>query len=117
MPRRVDQVEAIVAAVHGLIGQAHRLALDRDAAFPFDIHAVQNLVFEIAVRDDIGNLDQSIRKGRFTMIDMGDDAEIANMFHSWDHSGLSSADRQRSSAPAAQQTFFVLSGRYANGRF
>jgi hypothetical protein len=36
-----------VPAVFGLVGQANGLALDGDAALPFDIHGVQDLIFEI----------------------------------------------------------------------
>ena len=61
--RGVDEIQKIGSAVFGGIGQADRLALDGDAAFPFDIHGVENLVLEIPVGDDVRELGSDGRKG------------------------------------------------------
>ena len=81
MPRRVDQVKGVKLAVGGGIGQADGLAFDGDAPFAFDIHVVQDLIFEITIRDNMGGLDQAIGEGGLAVIDMGDDTEIANLVH------------------------------------
>ena len=51
MARRVNQVELILLAVVGRVVHAHGLALDRNAALSFDIHAVEQLLGHIALRD------------------------------------------------------------------
>ncbi|VTR65980.1 hypothetical protein DESC_40011 [Desulfosarcina cetonica] len=79
--RRVDQVEVVGLAILGLVWQTNGLALDRDAALPFDIHAVQNLILEIAVANNFTRLDQPVRQGRLAVIDMGDNAEVSYVFH------------------------------------
>jgi hypothetical protein len=79
--RGVDEVEGIFAAVRRLVGQAHRLALDGDAPFPLDVHGIEDLVLEIPFRHDVGGLDEPVGEGRFAVVDMGDDAEISDMFH------------------------------------
>jgi len=51
------------------------------APFPLDIHIVEELVLEFAIGDQIAFLDHPVGKGRFAMINMGYDAEVAYMFH------------------------------------
>jgi two-component system cell cycle response regulator len=60
------------------------LAFDGDPALALDIHGVEDLVLEIPVRDDLGGLDHAVRQGRLAVIDMGDNTEIANIFHDID---------------------------------
>ncbi len=79
--RGVDQIQVVAPAILGLVGQADCLALDGDAPFALDIHGVQDLILEIPGRHDVRGLDQAIREGRFPVIDMGDDAEVANKVH------------------------------------
>ncbi|MPN39612.1 hypothetical protein SDC9_187140 [bioreactor metagenome] len=80
MAWRVDKVKHITLAVRMRIKHAHGRGLNGNAAFPFDIHGVQELVFHVPKGHGIGELHHPIRKGRFSVIDMGDDAEIANQF-------------------------------------
>lgn len=77
----VDQIERVVFPIAGLIGQADGLAFDRDAPFSFDLHGVQDLILKIAVQHDMRRLDQAVGQGGFPVINMGDDAEISDMFH------------------------------------
>ena len=74
----VDEVEDVVAAVLGAIGQAHRLGLDGDAALALDVHAVEVLGTHLAGIDHAGELQHPVGKGRLAVVDMGDDAEIAD---------------------------------------
>ena len=58
---------------------AHRLALDRDAAFALDVHTIEVLVAHLARLDDAGQLEHAVRERRLPMIDMGDDAEVTDL--------------------------------------
>ena len=69
-------------AVVGGVGQADGVALDGDAPLPFDVHGVQDLVAELAVLHHAGPLDEAVRQGGLAVVDMGDDAEVADVGHS-----------------------------------
>ena len=71
MPRSVDQIQHISFTILCNIVQANRLGLDRDAAFTFQLHLVEQLVFHLAGGNRTGNLDQAISQCRFAMINMG----------------------------------------------
>ena len=75
------EVQGVVAAVLGLVGKGDRLALDGDPPLPLDIHVVEDLVLKIPVIDDAGVLDQAVGQRRLPVVDMGDDAEIADIVH------------------------------------
>ena len=79
MAGRVHQIEDIGLAVLGLVVQAHGLGLDGDAALALDIHGIEHLVLHLAVGQPARDLDQPVGQGRFAMVDMGDDGEIADM--------------------------------------
>jgi hypothetical protein len=55
------------------------LGLNCDSAFAFDIHAVQILRAHIALLNDFCDSKHAIGQCGFTVIDMGDDAEIAKL--------------------------------------
>ncbi len=79
MARGVHQVELVFDPVIGLVQQAHGLRLDRDAAFTLDIHAVEHLRAHLAFVQPAAGLDQTVGKGGFAMVDMGDDGKVADM--------------------------------------
>jgi hypothetical protein len=74
----VDQVEFIGQAVAGLVGEAHALRLDGDAAFLFQVHGVEDLLGHLAGGEAAGGLDQPVGQGGFPVVDMGDDREVAD---------------------------------------
>jgi hypothetical protein len=74
----VDQVELVLLAVLGLVDEGHGVALDGDAALALDVHRVENLIAELAVFDPTTALDQAIGQRGLAVVDVGDDAEIAN---------------------------------------
>ena len=78
-PRPIHEVELIGLAVVGLIGQAHGLRLDGDAALALDVHAVEHLLLHLAHRQAAAMLDKPIGQGRFTVVDMSDDGEVADV--------------------------------------
>ena len=79
----VDQVEHVGLAVLGLIGQAHRLRLDRDAALALQLHRVEHLVGHISKRHHARGLQQAICQRGLAVVDVRDNAEIANVFHTF----------------------------------
>ena len=81
VPRRVDQIQLVFLTVGGCVGKRDRFALDRDAAFAFDVHRVENLVVKFALRHTTTGLDQPIGQRRLAVIDVGDNAEVTNVFH------------------------------------
>jgi hypothetical protein len=46
----------------------------------FDIHAVKNLV-AVEFTDGAGDFEHSIGEGGFSVVDMGDDAEVTDLLH------------------------------------
>ena len=56
------------------------MALDGDAALFFEIHIIEHLT--LGHLDGIGELKQTVGKGRLTMVDVCNDAEVSDMFHS-----------------------------------
>ena len=78
VPGRVDEVELVA-----LPGDAHGLGLDRDAAFPLELHRVENLFAHLARRDGVGQLEDAIGERRLAVVDVRDDREVADaaLFH------------------------------------
>ena len=79
MPGGVDQVQHESLPIPRHIIESHGLRLDGDAAFPFQLHLVQQLVLHLAGGHRAGDLDQTVGERRFAMIDMGNDRKIANV--------------------------------------
>ena len=77
----VDEIELVEGAVLRPIVEAHRVALDGDAALALDIHVVEHLVAEAAFLHRPARLDQSIRERRLAVVDVRDDAEVADLVH------------------------------------
>jgi len=61
--------------------QGRRLGLDGNAALALDLHGVEHLRRHFAIRQSAAALDQAIGQGRFAVIDVGNDGEVANMLH------------------------------------
>jgi hypothetical protein len=78
VPGRVDQVQDVVLAVARLVGQAHGLRLDGDAALALQVHLVEVLGAHLALADGVGEIDQPVGEGRLAVVDVRDDAEVAH---------------------------------------
>ena len=76
--RGVDEVEHVGLAVE-LVLHLYGVALDGDAALALEVHIVEHLPF--GDLDGVGELKQTVGKRRLAVIDVGDDAEVAYMFH------------------------------------
>jgi hypothetical protein len=64
------------------IGKGDGIAFDGNAAFPLNIHIVQNLILKISFVTDAGKLNQAVGKRGFAVVNMSNDAEVSNIFHS-----------------------------------
>ena len=79
MARGVDQVEHVVLAVRGAVVHADRLQLDGDAALALQVHRVEDLVVHLALRVTAPvSFEQPVGQGGFAVVDVGDDAEVAD---------------------------------------
>src|SRR6476646_475623 len=78
MARRIDQVELVRHAVARRVAHPHGVQLDRDAALALEIHGVQELLPHLPLLDGPRGLDETVRKGRLAVIDVGYDAEVAD---------------------------------------
>ena len=76
--RRVDQVQLDLLTGGRRVLHAHRARLDRDPLLALQRHAVEQLRRHIARVDRPGHLEQAIRQRRLAVVDMRDDAEIAD---------------------------------------
>ena len=65
-------------AVLRRVGDRDGLALDRDAALPLDVHVVQDLVVELPFGDQTRALDEPVGERRLAVVDVRDDAEVAD---------------------------------------
>ena len=70
----VDEVERVSFVLH-----ANRLELDGDPAFLLELHGIENLSRHVSFFDGTSNLKKSIRKGRFAMVDVRNNAKISNV--------------------------------------
>src|SRR5690242_967191 len=78
MTRSINQVQDIGAAISGHVVEAHGTRLDRDAALALKLHRIEKLLLEFALAQRPGAFKQSIGQGRFAMVDMRYDREIAD---------------------------------------
>ena len=76
----IDEVELVLLPVRRHIGDTHGLCLDGDAALPFQVHLVQILLPRLTLTDHLGQLKDAVGKGGFAVVDMGNDAEVADKF-------------------------------------
>ena len=74
---RVDQVEAVGQAVVRLVVEAHGAGLDRDALLALQVHRVEDLARHLPRIDRVGHLQQPVGERGLPVIDVGDDAEVA----------------------------------------
>ena len=78
MAGSVDEVQLVGDAGTMLVVDAYRVGFDRDPAFPLEIHLIEHLIAHIALCDGAGPLQQAVGEGRFAVVDMGNDGEVAD---------------------------------------
>ena len=79
MTGRVDEIQDIILSVSGTVGNTHCLGLDGDPALLFKLHAVQILVFFLPVGNEFGLFHDPVSQRGFTVINVGNDAEISDV--------------------------------------
>ncbi len=78
MPRRIDEIELVLLAVPGTVAQGDALGLDGNPPLPLQIHGIEHLGLHFPVRQPPTMLDKTVRQGGLSVIDVGDDGEVAN---------------------------------------
>ena len=76
---RVDEVQLVELAVTGVVAHAHCIQLDRDPALALEIHRVEHLLAHEALVERARELDKPVGQGRFPVVDVGHDAEVADV--------------------------------------
>ena len=75
----INEIEVIGFAVIGFIIQRDGAGLDGDTALPLQLHIIQDLIFHITLGNRFGGFQDAVGEGALAVIDMGDDAEIADV--------------------------------------
>src|SRR5262249_33682635 len=76
---RVDQVQHVVLAVTGTIGEPDRARLDRDSPLALEVHVVEKLRRHLALRHRARTLEQAVGESRLAVVDVRDDREVADV--------------------------------------
>ena len=79
MARRVDEIERVDLPVFGRIIQGDGVHLDRDAALALEVHRVEMLLFHLAHADRFRELEQPVGERGLAVVDVGDNAEVADV--------------------------------------
>src|ERR1019366_5768513 len=61
--------------------ERHALCLDGDATLALQIHGIENLRLHLPSVEATAHLDESIRQGRFAVIDVSNDRKVADILH------------------------------------
>ena len=81
VPRCIDEIELIDLAAGRFVAQGDAGGLDGDAALALEIHRVEHLGLHFPGIETAAFLDETIRQGRFAVINMRDDREVADILH------------------------------------
>ena len=76
----INEVENVGLAVIGRIVQADGTRLDGDAALALEVHVIKDLLLHITLCDRLGLFEDTVGQGGLSVVDMGDDAEISDVF-------------------------------------
>ena len=87
MTRGVDEVERVDLPVLRGVVEGDGAGLDGDAALALEVHIVEDLILHLARGDGVALFQQAVRQRGLAMVDMRDDAEVADVF--FVHSGCS----------------------------
>ncbi|MPM93630.1 hypothetical protein SDC9_140770 [bioreactor metagenome] len=79
MSGRINEVEDIILSIRMLVFHAYGRRLDCNAALTLYVHAVKQLGFHVAFINRTRKLHQPVGQCRFTVVNMGDYAKIADM--------------------------------------
>jgi hypothetical protein len=79
VPRRVDQVKLVLLSIERSIIERNRMHANGNAALALEVHRIERLLFEVSRGDGARDFEQPVGKRRLTMVDMRDDAKVANV--------------------------------------
>ena len=79
VPRGVDEIKDILLTVRCSEVHRHRVTLDRDALLALKVHRVEELLLHLALLDRLRVLEEAVGKGRLAVVDVRDDAEVADV--------------------------------------
>ena len=80
MPWCIDEIEFVCFAVVGFVAYLDGARLDGNAAFALNVHIVQKLLLHVAGGNGAGLLQNTVRQGGLTVVNVRNDAEIADVF-------------------------------------
>ena len=75
----VDEVERVLVPVARRVEQADGVRLDGDAPLPLEVHGVEDLVHRLLGVHRSREGQQPVGQGRFAVVDVGDDGEVADI--------------------------------------
>src|SRR5690606_456330 len=99
-------------AIPGLVLQGGRLGLDGNTAFALKVHRVEHLRLHLAVGQAPASLDQTVCQRRLTVVDVGDDGEIADMLHIGFSERKGALDAPLAAAARTDATVQIFGTRY-----
>ena len=100
VPRGVDEVERVALAVRRVVVEAHGAGLDGDSLLALELHRVEHLRGHLPLVDRVRRLEQAVGEGRLPVVDVRDDAEVADPLRG-NHPGESSEGPMRSPRAAS----------------
>ena len=75
--RCIDQIEHVCPAVE-TVGNGRPVGFDRDSHLALEFHVVEELIPHLSLADDTGVLEDPIGQRALSVVDVCDDAEVAN---------------------------------------
>jgi hypothetical protein len=57
------------------------MAFNSNASFALEVHIIEHLVLKVLRVDGLGIFEQSVGKCAFTVVDMGNNTKVSNIFH------------------------------------
>jgi hypothetical protein len=75
----VDQIQLVGLTVLCRVDHTDRVSLDRNAAFAFEVHRVEDLRLHLPGAQGARQLEQTVGERRFAVINVRDDREIADV--------------------------------------
>ena len=79
MSRRIDEIELVLLAVLGRVIHTDGVQLDGDAPLALEVERVEHLSLHFALLQHPRGLDQPVGEGGFAVVDVRDDAEVADV--------------------------------------
>lgn len=76
MARSIDKIEDMVLVEH-----AHGLQLDGNTTLTFQVHLVEHLLFHVPGAHCLSHFQHTVSQGGLTVINMSNDAEVADGVH------------------------------------